>query len=84
MAKALQKSVSWLLFGVIRAYQLLISPFLGHHCRYFPSCSQYMVDAIKQRGIFKGIFLGIKRILRCHPWHAGGVDPVPRHCNRRH
>lgn len=63
--------------GMIRAYQLCISPFLPQSCRYYPTCSAYCMEAIEKYGFFKGVWLGIKRVLRCHPFHAGGYDPVP-------
>jgi putative membrane protein insertion efficiency factor len=62
---------------LIRAYQLFLSPFLGNHCRFYPSCSQYAIEAIELHGTLRGIWLGTRRLLRCHPWHPGGVDPVP-------
>lgn len=61
----------------IRGYQLLISPYLGHHCRFSPSCSQFAIEAFRKHSVFKALFLSVKRILRCHPWHPGGYDPVP-------
>ena len=62
---------------VVRGYQYVISPMLGHHCRFYPTCSEYTCQAIERYGIAKGSWLGIKRISRCHPWQPGGVDPVP-------
>jgi putative membrane protein insertion efficiency factor len=62
---------------LIKAYQYLISPLLGNHCRYIPSCSCYTHTAIERYGVFKGTWMGIKRISRCHPFHPGGLDPVP-------
>ncbi|MDE3020251.1 MAG: membrane protein insertion efficiency factor YidD [Pseudomonadota bacterium] len=62
---------------MIRLYQLLMSPLAGAHCRYLPSCSEYTREAIERYGAWRGIWLGMKRIGRCHPWHAGGVDPLP-------
>jgi putative membrane protein insertion efficiency factor len=61
----------------IKIYQYLLSPFLGQCCRFYPSCSSYTIDAIKQHGFLRGCFLSLKRILRCHPWCQGGFDPVP-------
>ncbi len=65
---------------LIRAYQLAISPLLGPKCRFFPSCSQYAAEAIDAHGALRGSWLAVKRIARCHPWHEGGFDPVPRSC----
>lgn len=62
---------------LIRAYQYLLSPFVGQHCRFYPSCSNYTIEAIQTHGAAYGFWLGLKRILRCHPWHPGGIDPVP-------
>ncbi|MDM8560107.1 membrane protein insertion efficiency factor YidD [Candidatus Parabeggiatoa sp. HSG14] len=62
---------------VIRGYQLFISPWLGPHCRFYPSCSEYALIAINTHGVLRGLVLSIKRIFRCHPWHPGGFDPVP-------
>ncbi|MBQ6779775.1 MAG: membrane protein insertion efficiency factor YidD [Treponema sp.] len=61
----------------IRLYQLCISPLFPPCCRYYPSCSQYAIDALKKHGAAKGSALAFKRILRCNPYHAGGYDPVP-------
>lgn len=63
--------------GMIRIYQWCISPFLGPHCRFEPSCSHYTVEALSRYGLAKGMLLSLRRIVRCHPWHAGGYDPVP-------
>ncbi|MBH08934.1 MAG: membrane protein insertion efficiency factor YidD [Candidatus Marinimicrobia bacterium] len=62
---------------IIKLYQIILSPFLGDHCRHLPSCSQYAIEAINEWGAFKGSFLSIKRITRCHPWGNHGYDPVP-------
>lgn len=62
---------------LIRAYQLIISPVLGNHCRFYPTCSCYAHTAIQRFGAVKGSWLTIRRLSRCHPWHEGGVDPVP-------
>jgi putative membrane protein insertion efficiency factor len=61
----------------LRAYQLGISPFLGQNCRFYPSCSEYARQAIELHGAARGTLLAARRLCRCHPWHAGGCDPVP-------
>ncbi len=61
----------------IRVYQYLLSPWLGNSCRFTPSCSHYAIEAIEQHGGLKGLWLSIKRLACCQPWHAGGYDPVP-------
>lgn len=63
--------------AAIRGYQRYISPLLPDACIYIPTCSQYAVEAIEKYGVVKGCWLGVRRILRCHPFHAGGYDPVP-------
>jgi len=65
------------LTALIRGYRYLISPMLGPNCRFFPSCSCYAQEAIETHGAMKGSYLAARRILRCHPWHPGGYDPVP-------
>lgn len=62
---------------IIQGYRLLISPFLGSNCRFYPSCSEYAQQAIMEHGVLRGLWLALKRLSRCHPWHAGGIDPVP-------
>lgn len=62
---------------LIRWYQWIVSPYLGPRCRFYPSCSQYAHEAVGRFGILIGGFLAVKRLLRCHPWHPGGLDPVP-------
>ena len=66
-----------LLIQLIRAYRLLISPLFPPSCRFQPTCSQYAIEAVERFGALKGSWLAIKRILRCHPFHPGGYDPVP-------
>ena len=62
---------------LIRAYQLWVSPWLGAHCRFYPSCSHYALQAIGEHGSWRGGWLSLRRLLRCHPFHPGGYDPVP-------
>ena len=66
-----------ILIAPIRAYQYFLSPWLGHWCRFTPSCSNYAIEAIQTRGPLLGLFFAFKRVLRCHPWCKGGLDPVP-------
>ena len=66
-----------LLLWIIRAYQLLVSPWLGPRCRFYPSCSCYAHTAIQEYGAMRGAWLALRRLLRCHPFHEGGYDPVP-------
>lgn len=66
-----------LLIGIIRAYQYLLSPWWGSQCRFTPTCSHYAVEALERHGALSGSWLAARRILRCHPWSAGGYDPVP-------
>jgi len=61
----------------IRLYQIAISPWLGNRCRFYPSCSAYAYESIARHGTLKGVFLAVKRLLKCHPFHQGGYDPVP-------
>jgi putative membrane protein insertion efficiency factor len=65
------------LIGLIRSYQLLLSPFFGQQCRFYPTCSNYAREAIAIHGSLKGSWLAVRRLFRCGPWHAGGPDPVP-------
>jgi len=67
-----------LLIGLVRFYQVAISPHLPSACRYTPTCSQYMIEAIREHGAIRGTWLGIKRLSRCHPWGGCGYDPVPK------
>ena len=62
---------------VIRTYQFVVSPLLGPTCRFAPSCSEYFIDATRRHGALLGSWLGVRRLLRCHPLHPGGLDPVP-------
>ncbi|HES75775.1 MAG TPA: membrane protein insertion efficiency factor YidD [bacterium] len=65
------------LIGIIRAYQLVLSPLMGRQCRFEPTCSCYAIEAIQRHGSLRGGWLGVKRICRCHPFSPGGYDPVP-------
>lgn len=67
----------WLLIIPVKLYQILISPILPNSCRHIPTCSNYTIEALKTHGVFIGLWLSIKRILRCHPWGTSGYDPVP-------
>ena len=69
--------MKFLMILPVRLYQRLISPLLPHVCRYQPSCSQYFIEAVRKRGLLCGPWLGLRRILRCHPWGGCGYDPVP-------
>ena len=63
--------------ALIKSYQLVISPLTGPQCRFTPTCSQYCLEAIEAHGVICGLGLTVRRLCRCHPWHAGGEDPVP-------
>ena len=69
--------VRFLMVLLIRIYQLTLSPLLGQHCRFHPSCSTYAIEALETHGIFKGSWLALRRLGKCHPLHPGGFDPVP-------
>jgi len=69
--------MSKLLIFLVRVYQLTLSPFLGNACRFYPSCSSYFEEAVRQWGAARGTLLGVRRLCKCHPFHPGGIDPVP-------
>jgi len=71
------------LIVLIKAYRLVLSPWLGQQCRFHPTCSQYALDAVEQHGPYRGSWLTIKRLASCHPWHEGGIDPVPQSTQRK-
>ena len=72
------KAINILAIFFLRAYQLLLGPFIGDVCRFAPTCSDYAIEAIEKHGFFWGIWLTLKRLAKCHPWHCGGGhDPVP-------
>jgi putative membrane protein insertion efficiency factor len=66
-----------LILILIKGYRLIVSPWLGNHCRFTPSCSAYALTAIERLGVWRGGWLSLRRLARCHPWHPGGLDPVP-------
>lgn len=68
---------------ILMIYQKYLSPLKGPSCRFYPTCSTYAIEAIEKYGFFKGWKLGIIRILKCHPWHLGGYDPVPDEVNKK-
>ncbi|QSX37280.1 membrane protein insertion efficiency factor YidD [Shewanella sedimentimangrovi] len=72
-----QSPLQWLTIGLVRGYQIFISPLLGPKCRFHPTCSHYAIEAIQVHGTVKGCWFAAKRILKCHPLHPGGSDPVP-------
>jgi putative membrane protein insertion efficiency factor len=77
MIQGAKKFVASVVILVIRLYQILISPLLAPTCRFAPSCSQYAIDAVRQRGVVRGGLLALRRLSKCHPLHEGGFDPVP-------
>jgi len=66
-----------ILIALVRAYQLVLSPLMGSQCRFQPTCSHYAIEALQKHGAWRGSWLALRRIGRCHPWHPGGYDPVP-------
>lgn len=75
--KKLLKILSYPFIFLIKIYQKIISPIIGPKCRFTPTCSNYAVEALKKHGVFKGTWLAVKRIAKCHPWGGSGYDPVP-------
>jgi uncharacterized protein len=65
------------LLALVAAYRYLLSPMLGRSCRFFPTCSEYAMEALERHGALRGTWLTVRRVARCHPWHPGGYDPVP-------
>ncbi len=68
---------------ILRGYRYWISPLMGRHCRFYPTCSEYAAEAITSHGAVRGLALAVRRLGRCHPWHVGGVDPVPQQQHRK-
>ena len=73
----MRKLLTWLMTSLIEGYQYLVSPVLPAQCRFYPTCSTYSLEAVQRHGPLRGSLLGLRRLLRCHPWHKGGFDPVP-------
>lgn len=73
-----QMIVARLLIWLVRAYQITLSPWFGTQCRFTPTCSHYAIEALKAHGALRGSWLSLRRLLRCHPWHPGGQDAVPK------
>ena len=82
-AGAVSRTIVAGLVLLVRGYQVLISPLIGPHCRFAPTCSQYAIEALAQHGVVRGLGLAVRRILRCHPFTEGGLDPVPPRRDRR-
>lgn len=74
---SLKSPAAWLLAVPVRAYRLFFSPWVGHGCRYQPTCSVYALEALERHGAIKGFWLGFRRVVSCHPWGGSGYDPVP-------
>lgn len=70
--------VKWLLIAVVRGYRFFLSPWIGNSCRFHPTCSEYCLECLQQFSAAQALWLTLKRLLRCHPWSAGGVDPIPK------
>ena len=70
--------------ALIRLYQVTLSPWVGGHCRFYPTCSHYAQDAIRTHGAARGAWMALRRLGRCHPWHEGGIDPVPEKVRHHH
>ena len=77
MIAALARVPQVTLIGLVRLYQLALRPLIGAHCRFHPHCSAYAIEAIDRHGAARGAWLSFTRVLRCNPWHPGGLDPVP-------
>ncbi|MCS6876672.1 MAG: membrane protein insertion efficiency factor YidD [Geminicoccaceae bacterium] len=75
--RALEQALGWFLCGLLYAYRLILSPVLGPSCRYLPTCSEYALEAIARHGPWRGGWLALGRLARCHPWGGSGFDPVP-------
>ena len=72
------KSINVIIVGIIKFYQFIISPVMRPSCRHYPTCSEYSIESVKTHGVIKGLYLALKRILRCRPGGTHGLDPVPK------
>ena len=72
----MRAALSWIMIWMVRVYQACLSPYLGRHCKYYPTCSHYFIQAVQKHGPFRGAWKGLCRIARCHPFSRGGYDPV--------
>ena len=72
------KSITVIIVGIIKLYQVVISPVMGPSCRHYPTCSQYSIESVKTHGVIRGLYLALRRILRCRPGGTHGYDPVPK------
>jgi len=77
LSRGIGRAVAFVLIAAIRAYQFALRPLLAGGCRFVPSCSEYAVEAMSRHGVRRGVWLSLRRIVRCHPWGSGGFDPVP-------
>ena len=75
--------MKYILIGLLKGYRFAISPLYGQVCRYHPTCSAYALEAVQTHGAVRGTWFAMRRVVRCHPWAAGGIDPVPPRKNRR-
>lgn len=73
----LHQLLVWIAIKLIHVYRYLLSPWIGNQCRFYPTCSHYSEEAINRYGFFIGSYLTFRRLIKCHPWHDGGLDPVP-------
>lgn len=76
LGACLANPIRWGMMGMIRLYQLTLSPLMPDICRFQPTCSRYFMEALKKKGLFRGTYLGMRRLFRCHPWGGSGWDPV--------
>lgn len=77
MYELFKKLPIWIFISLIRFYQIVISPIFGPNCRHYPTCSNYAIEAFSTHGIFKGLWLSVKRVVKCNPWGTSGFDPIP-------